>query len=80
VIASVLYLVFVSVNFTTLHKMYGWVGKILDSVGTAAEKLDDPEQKTLKEVLTKVNIPGGMGLGYAAYIIAFIAVLYSIWF
>lgn len=77
--ASLLYLIFVSVNFTTLHRMYGWVGNILIAVRKVAIKLDDTEQKTIKETLSKIDIPGGKLLGYVAYVSASILVLSVIW-
>ncbi|HUQ31942.1 MAG TPA: hypothetical protein VM095_07475, partial [Pyrinomonadaceae bacterium] len=78
-LATALYSLFVVINFSTLHKMYRWLDNILHSVNTAASQVDDPNQTEIRETLMDVGIPGGKGLGYAAYILAVVAVLASIW-
>ena len=78
-LATALYILFVLINFNTLHKMYQWLHNILGSVSIAASKVDDPEQELIRKTLMDVGIPGGKTLGYLAYILAFIAVLASIW-
>jgi hypothetical protein len=78
-LSTALYILFVLINFNTLHKMYGWLENILRSVNIAAGKLDGPEHELLKRTLMDVGIPGGKSLGYVAYILAFVVVLASIW-
>ena len=78
-LSTALYILFVLINFNTLHKMYGWLEDILYSVNKAAEKLDDLEYEPLKKTLMDVGIPGGKSLGYVAYLLAFVVVLTSIW-
>ncbi|HYH84963.1 MAG TPA: hypothetical protein VEX60_05725 [Pyrinomonadaceae bacterium] len=57
-LACAIYLMFVAVNFSALHKKYGWLGDVLVSLRMAGRKLDEGELAAFKRAVGRAYIPG----------------------
>jgi predicted DNA-binding antitoxin AbrB/MazE fold protein len=57
-LACAIYLMFVAVNLSALHKKYGWLGDVLVSLRMAGRKLDEGELAAFKRAVGRAYIPG----------------------
>jgi hypothetical protein len=58
-LACAIYLMFVAVNFSALHKKYGWLGDVLASLRTAGAGLRGAELRNFRIAARRTFIPGG---------------------